>query len=92
MRRFIIICKDIKDVWNEIDNISKYKSRYVTNIDNSNMIVTLENEQYIYREMYSTLDDCSDIDGWMLSYGTKSVLTPQILERLLVKLTNCYTR
>lgn len=92
MRRFIIICKNIKDVWNEIDNISKYKSRYVTNIDNSNMIVTLENEQYIYREMYSTLGDCSDIDGWMLSDGTKSVLTSRRLERLLGKLTNRYVR
>ncbi|EPI2836940.1 hypothetical protein HCA93_10005 [Listeria innocua] len=56
------------------------------------MIVTLENEQYIYREMYSTLGDCSDIDGWMLSDGTKSVLTSRRLERLLGKLTNRYVR
>lgn len=90
MKQFIIICNDIKDIWNEIDCIVECKSRYVTHVDNKNMIVTLGDEQYIYRATYSTLSNHSNICGWMISDRAKLRIGSDTLKQIVTKLTNHY--
>ncbi|EAA0206898.1 hypothetical protein MNY67_000497 [Listeria monocytogenes] len=90
MKQFIIICNDIKDMWNEIDCIVESKSKYVTHVDNKNMIVTLGDEQYIYRATYSTLSNHSSISGWMVSDRAKLRIGSDKLNQIVVKLTNRY--
>ncbi|NVT47848.1 hypothetical protein HXC78_12040 [Listeria monocytogenes] len=90
MKQFIIICNDIKDIWNEIDCIVESKSKYVTHVDNENMIVTLEDEQYIYRATYSTLSNHSSISGWMISDRAKLRIGSDKLNQIVTKLTNRY--
>ncbi|MBF2653952.1 hypothetical protein [Listeria seeligeri] len=89
MNQFIVMCVDIKDVWNEIDHITESKSKYVTHVDNKNAIVTLGDEQYVYCETWSTLSGCNNIDGWMLTDRVKSSNAERI-ERSIKKLTNRY--
>ncbi|EAD5729775.1 TPA_asm: hypothetical protein GHP93_14345 [Listeria monocytogenes] len=90
MKQFIIICNDIKDIWNEIDCIVESKSKYVTHVDNENMIVTLGDEQYIYRATYSTLSNHSSISGWMVSDRAKLRIGSDKLNQIVMKLTNRY--
>ncbi|EAC2351399.1 hypothetical protein A8X61_05330 [Listeria monocytogenes] len=90
MKQFIIICNDIKDIWNEIDCIVESKSKYVTHVDNENMIVTLGDEQYIYRATYSTLSNHSSISGWTVSDRAKLRIGSDKLKQIVTKLTNRY--
>ncbi|CAB3439741.1 MULTISPECIES: hypothetical protein [Listeria] len=90
MKQFIIICNDIKDIWNEIDCIVESKSKYVTHVDNKDMIVTLGDEQYIYRATYSTLSNHSSINGWMITNRAKLRIGSDKLKQIVTKLTNRY--
>lgn len=90
MKQFIIICNDIKDIWNEIDCIVESKSKYVTHVDNENMIVTLGDEQYIYRATYSTLSNHSSISGLTVSDRAKLRIGSDKLKQIVTKLTNRY--
>ncbi|WP_270996982.1 hypothetical protein [Listeria seeligeri] len=91
MKQFIVMCIDIKDVWNEVDHITESKSKYVTHVDNKNAIVTLGNEQYIYRVFWITLSDYNSVDGWMLSDSLKlSRRSTQLLGMKTKKLTALY--
>ncbi len=91
MKQFLVICRDAKDAWNMIDHVIKHRATYVTNVDKLNMIVTLGDEQYIYRSTYSKIDGYR-VSGWMLSDCIKSTLNGDRLERILNKLRDRYVR
>lgn len=91
MKQFIVICRDAKDAWNMIDHVIKHRAAYVTNVDKLNMIVTLGDEQYIYRSTYSNLDGYC-VSGWMLSDCIKSTLNDDRLEQTVDKLMDRYAR
>lgn len=89
MKKYIIVRRNVKDIWEEIDRLIKHKGKYVTDVDNKDMVVTLGNEQYIYRECYSTLSEHTDINGWMLSDYVKSMRS-DIVDSKIKKLTALY--
>lgn len=91
MKQFIVICKDTKDAWTEIDHVIKHKAAYVTNVDKLNMIVTLGDEQYVYRASYSNLDSYC-VNGWMISNRAKLTRSADRLEQTVSKLMDRYTR
>ncbi|MBC1230540.1 hypothetical protein HB816_08795 [Listeria booriae] len=91
MKQFIVICKDAKDAWNEIDRVIKHRAAYVTNVDKVDITITLGDEQYIYRAPYSNLDGYR-VNGWMLSDCFKSMVNTDRFERTVSKLMDRYSR